>query len=81
MIKKEVRKKVSDKKGNIHNKLVCATLVKEDGIYIAIKNKAFPDLILVDMLDLIAPYTDEENIKDMRTNINIIYKKFKNKAS
>ena len=81
MMKKEIRKKVRDKKGNIHNKLVCATLVKEDGIYIAIKNKAFPEPILVDMLDLIAPYIDEENIKVMRTNINTSYKIFKNKAS
>ncbi|MGO1368547.1 hypothetical protein [Senegalia sp. (in: firmicutes)] len=81
MIRKEIRKKVQDKKGKTHDKLVCTTLVKEDNIYISIKNKGFADPVLVDMLDLIAPYTEEENIRDIRANISSIYKKIKDKAS
>lgn len=81
MLKREIRKNLQDKKGKIHEKLVCVTLVKEDSIYLSIKCKNFKEPVLINVLDILAPYIQEENIKNIRDDLSLTCKKSKNKAS
>ena len=59
MILEEIRKDVVDKRGKMHNKLICVTLAEEDRIYISIKDRSFAEPVLIDVVDLIGPYVDE----------------------
>lgn len=81
MLKKEIRKNLQDKKGKIHEKLVCVILVKEDSIYLSIKDRNCKEPFLIDVLDILAPYSDRENIKNIRDDLSSVYKKYKSKAS
>lgn len=81
MLKKEIRKNLQDKKGKIHEKLVCVILVKEDSIYLSIKDRNCKEPFLIDLLDILAPYSEGESIDNIRDGLSSIYKKYKNEAS
>lgn len=81
MIRREIRRRVKDKKGRTHDKLICMALAKEDKIYISIKEKGYPEPILVNIFDILEPYVDENVIKEVKNKVSKTYKRLKNKAS